>query len=90
VEAQQTIARVDSTFFGIVMPMLGRRFLPQEHEEGSAVVILSNPFWMEQLGGYPEVIGSELEVGGQVRQVVGIMPPGVDVPPGVALWIPGN
>lgn len=90
VEAQLTIARVDSTFFGIVMPMLGRRFLPREHEEGSAVVILSNPFWLDHLGGRPDVIGSELEVGGRVRRIVGIMPAGVDAPAGVALWIPGN
>jgi hypothetical protein len=88
VEGQRAIASIDSTFFGRNMPMLGRMFSAQEHAAGSPVAILSNTFWMERFGGRPDVIGSEIEVGGEVRRIVGVMPGGVDVPSGVALWIP--
>lgn len=84
-----TIARVDSTFFGDYQPMLGRRMVRQEFGgEGSPVAILSHPFWTEHMDERPDAIGETLEVGGQARTIVGVMPPGLDVPEGVDLWIP--
>lgn len=88
VAEERTIASVDSTFFGRNRPLLGRDFVSQEYGEDSPVAILSHGFWVEELGEQPQVIGSSLEVEGVVRTIVGIMPGGVDVPPGVALWIP--
>lgn len=88
--AGRTIAAVDSTFFGRYRPLLGRLFLPQEHREGRPVAILSHTFWVEEIGERPDIIGHELDVAGVPRTVVGIMPAGVDVPGGVALWIPGE
>lgn len=88
VAGQRTIATIDSTFFGRNLPLLGRQFIASEYSSGSPVAILSNGFWTEHFQGRPDVIGSELEVGGVVRQIVGVMPQGVDVPPDVTLWIP--
>lgn len=88
VAEERTIASVDSTFFGRNRPLLGRDFISQEYGGDRPVAILSHAFWVEELGEQPEVIGSSLEVKGVVRTIVGIMPGGVDVPPGVALWIP--
>lgn len=85
---ERTIASVDSTFFSLNQPMLGRDFVSQEYGSEAAVAILSYGFWVEHSGERPDVIGSHLEIGGEVRTVVGIMPQGVDVPEDVALWIP--
>jgi len=52
------------------------------------VAILSHAFWPDHFDSGPDVTGSEIEVDGIPRRIVGIMPQGVDVPPGVALWIP--
>lgn len=86
--AGRTIARVDSTFFGRNRPMLGRVFMSQEYREGRPVAVLSHVFWVQEFGERPDVVGHPLEVEGVTRTVVGIMPPGVDVPSGVALWVP--
>lgn len=88
--AGKTIASVDSTFFGGYQPLLGRLFLSDEHREGRPVAIVSHAFWVEELGERPEVVGHRLQVEDVARTIVGIMPPGVDVPSGVALWIPGE
>ena len=85
--AEQTIAAIDSTFFGRNQPMLGRRFTAEDYSTG-AVAILSSDFWREHFEERPDVVGTELEVGGVVRRIVGVMPQGINVPPNVALWIP--
>lgn len=84
-----TIAHVDSTFFGEHQPMLGRRMLREEFEgDASPVAILSHAFWTERMDGRPDAIGETIRVDGQARTIVGVMPPGLDVPEGAALWIP--
>ncbi len=89
VAGPRMIASVDSTFFGGNLPMLGRRFLPAEHRgEGSRTAMLHHAFWVEHFGERPDIIGSELEVDGVARTIVGIMPAGFDSPPDVVLWIP--
>lgn len=89
VRGQRTVARVDSTFFGRNRPMLGRDFGETEYGDDAPVAMLSHAFWTERFDGSPEVIGSKLVVDGEERTVVGVMPRGVDVPPAVALWLPG-
>jgi MacB-like periplasmic core domain len=86
----RTIARIDSTFFGQNFPMLGRVIMQREYNEGSSVTVLSDAFWTERFERRPDIIGTKLEVDGTVRIIVGIMPPGLDVPEGVAAWIPRN
>ena len=88
VAGPRTVASVDSTFFGRNLPMLGRRFLPTDYGSARPVAVLPHAFWMERFDGRPDVIGTEIDVDGVARTVVGIMPRGVDVPPDVALWIP--
>lgn len=88
VTGQRTIASVDSTFFGSNRPLLGRLFLSREYSGDGPVAVLSHAFWVERFGGNPAVVGTDVEVDGVARTLVGIMPEGVDVPRGVALWIP--
>ena len=89
--AEVQIAQVTEEFFAVVnrLPWLGRTFLAEEFEErAEPVVLLSHELWNSQLGGRPEIIGGTLQLDGRERTVVGVMPPAIEWPPGVRLWIP--
>lgn len=69
--------------------MLGRRMVLEEFAgEGLPVAILSHVFWTDRMDERPDAIGRTIHVDGQARTIVDVMPPGLDVPEGVALWIP--
>jgi predicted permease len=55
----------------------GRTFLPGE-TEGAA--ILSHRLWMSRFGGAPETVGSTLRHDRGVSTIVGILPPGIEIP----------
>jgi putative ABC transport system permease protein len=72
-----------------IEPLLGRRFTPEDGQEGSEeVAVLSHAFWVSRYGGDPGVIGRTvlLDV---PRTVVGVMPAEFRFPtPDVRLWLP--
>jgi putative ABC transport system permease protein len=58
-----------------VRPLLGRGFLPQEEQPGGdSVVVVSERFWREHLGGNSDAVGKTLVLNGQGHTIVGIMP----------------
>jgi hypothetical protein len=60
-----------------VAPALGRGLAPADARPDAApVVLLSDAFWRQRLGGDPAVVGRTLAVDGRATTVVGIMPPG--------------
>jgi predicted permease len=89
-----------------VQPEAGRLFLAGETEvtgpppavgeparSAPAVAILSHGLWQSAFGRQP-ILGTAVEVNGRRREIIGILPPGVDVP-GVDLmdnrteiWLP--
>ena len=73
-------ALVSANFFSVlgVRPALGRGFLPQEDQPGSAapVVVLSHAMWQQRLGSDPTVVGQTLTLDGRAFTVVGVAPPG--------------
>ncbi|HEV3059185.1 MAG TPA: ABC transporter permease, partial [Vicinamibacterales bacterium] len=80
-----------------VAPTIGRAFLPSEDfDDGPAVVILSNGLWRRRFGADPGIVGRVIEVDGELRTVVGVMPRGATLPgslPGpenVELWLPAR
>jgi putative ABC transport system permease protein len=87
-------SRVSANLFDLlgVQPRLGRGFLPQEDTPGTHVVILSHGLWQRRFGSDPRIIGQALNLNGESYSVVGVMPPGVDVPSGNnwkdQLWVP--
>jgi predicted permease len=91
-------ALVTSNLFSVlgVQPMLGRSFLPEEEQPGrNQVVILSYGFWQRRFGSDPALIGKTVTIDGLNHTVVGIMPPGFDLPYNVPsavfasdVWIP--
>jgi predicted permease len=72
---------------GIVLPdllsllgveaALGRTFLPGEAESAA---VLSHRLWMSRFQGSPEVVGSTFRHDRGVSTIIGVLPPGVEVP----------
>jgi putative ABC transport system permease protein len=80
-EPEQLVGtRVSSGYFAVVGvdPILGRAFLPEEHERGkSQVVILGHNFWQRRYGGNRNIINRAITLDGASYTVVGIMPAGI-------------
>src|SRR5215213_9366582 len=80
-EPEQLVgARVSSGYFAVVGvdPVLGRAFLPEEHERGKGqVVILGNSFWQRRYAGDKNIINRNITLDGTSYTVVGVMPPGI-------------
>jgi len=73
-----------------VAPLRGRLPSPEEDAPGGAqVALVSYGFWQTRFGGDPALIGKMIDLNGQQREVIGIMPRGYDFPsPDVDLWAP--
>jgi predicted permease len=70
-------------------PFLGRDLHLEESYPGHPhVVVVSHGFWMSDLGGDPEVLGTTLELQGEPYEIVGVAPPDFDYPRQARLWFP--
>ncbi len=84
-------ARVSEGFFETlgVRPMLGRGFLPDEHQTGrEMVVIFSYGFWRQRFGGDPGAVGRHVTLDGIPYEVVGIMGPDFPLATEYDMWAP--
>ena len=81
-----------ATFFTVlgVEPILGRIFLPEEMQDDSETVVISDSFWKRKFNREPGVLGKTFTVDGSLSTVVGVMPAGFAPFYGreVDLWIP--
>jgi len=72
-----------------VAAAIGRTFTAAEEEVGNDhVVLLSDQFWRERLGGARSVLRTSIVLDGVAYTVIGVMPPTFDFPHGAALWTP--
>lgn len=78
-------------------PALGRFFRDDEVGTGAPhVAVLSHELWSARFGADPTVVGRSVTLDGLLFEVVGVLPPGLDIraldaPPGSgghAVWIP--
>jgi putative ABC transport system permease protein len=70
-------ARVTADFFTLlgVEPFLGRSFLPEEDRPGGRkVVLLSYELWQRRFGSNSKVIGSTVQLDGDLYTIVGVTP----------------
>ena len=84
-------AVVSQDFFAVfkVTPVRGRLFAPEElQQNGTPAVLVSHDFWQRHLGGSESALGKTLQFDGKAFTVVGIMPPNLDFPAEVDLWLP--
>jgi len=72
-----------------IKPALGRIFLEDEDRPGGpAVAIVSHDLWQRRFGGDPGAIGRTLDLAGRSHTIVGVMPPGFDLPYAAQVWVP--
>ena len=71
-----------------ILPLLGARVivgrLIDEHDDvpgGPQVAVVSHRFWQRRLGGDTRVIGTTITIYEQPVEIIGVMAPGVDLPP---------
>jgi predicted permease len=87
-----TGAHVSANLFSTlgIQAARGRGFLPTEEQPGAdRVVVLSHALWRQRFGAEPGVIGRDIEIDGEPRRVVGVMPPAFSFPsPDTDVWMP--
>src|SRR4051794_40308086 len=78
-----------------IAPRLGRNFTAAEDFDGTAgVAILSDGLWRRRFGADDRVLGRIIQIDGESRTIVGVMPRGVSLPRPLAgdddLWMPAR
>lgn len=73
---------VSGNYFDVLglKPALGRLLLPNDDTVPGAgrVVVLGHAYWMNALGGDPDVLGRVMRVNGEPLEIVGVAPEGFD------------
>ena len=81
---------VTSNFFPAlgVRPLQGRTILPElDRPGGTSVAVLGYALWQKRFGSDPAIVGRAIEIDGEPRTVVGVMPPGFAFPASAELWV---
>jgi predicted permease len=84
------VARVTGAFFQVldVAPVLGRTLTGTDDAPGAEpVVVLTYAFWQHRYGGASDIVGRRVTLEGQRFTVVGVMPPDIEFPRGVDVWM---
>ena len=68
----------------------GRTFASDDATTGiGQVAVISHDFWHTNWGGDPAIVGNHVTVGGEPVMVVGVLPPGLELPTkNIDLWMP--
>ena len=84
-------AATTSNFFSVVglQPVLGRLFTEVNEVPGNdRVVLLSHGFWQRKFGGARDVLGRTLMLNGTPHEIIGVMPPAMQLPSDAQVWKP--
>jgi putative ABC transport system permease protein len=72
-------------------PVLGRTFLADEDRPGGPpVALISYALWQKHFGGNADVITQSLSLDARSYNILGVMPPGFDLPGIADVWIPSQ
>jgi predicted permease len=80
---QLRLLRVSADLFPTlgVAARLGRTLLPEDDRPGGPhVVVISDGFWRSRFGADTGAVGRSVTLGGEPYTVVGVMPPGFELP----------
>jgi len=88
--ARISTVAVTQDFFAVlgVAPAIGRAFTADDHTGANKTVIISDAIWRDRFSADPQAIGRTLDLDGERRTIIGIMPGGFDFPSGAQLWFP--
>jgi putative ABC transport system permease protein len=84
-------AQVSASLFDVLRarPALGRTFAPDENTPGRTnVIVLSHGLWQQRFGSDPGVIGRTIQLDGESKEIIGVMPAGFAYPAGSQAWLP--
>ena len=84
-------ASVSATYFAAtgIDAVAGRRFSAADDAPGGpAVAMIGYGLWHRRFAGDPATVGRSLDLDGRRHEVVGVMPPGIDMPYGAEVWTP--
>ena len=84
-------AQTTASFFAVVglQPMLGRLYTEANETPGSdAVAVLSHGLWQRKFGGSRDVLGKTITLNGTAHEIIGVMPPELQLPARAQLWKP--
>jgi putative ABC transport system permease protein len=82
---------VSDGFFKILgaNALIGRTFLPEEHQPGNGqVIVLSYGLWQRRFGADKNLVGRQLILNGRPHTVVGVMPLEFQFPVEREVWAP--
>ena len=71
-----------------VEPRIGRGFTEEEAKSGATVAVLSDKLWRDIFHGDPEILGKAITLNAKPYEVIGVLPPAAEYPPGTELWFP--
>ena len=90
VSSYANVALVTGGFFDVlgVEPILGRTLTLADEKDGAEhVIVLGHGLWQRRFGASREVLGRRVVVGEQPFTIAGVMPPDLDYPSGVEVWM---
>jgi putative ABC transport system permease protein len=85
------VGQVGPGFFELLgtAPLLGRTFEAGDFTAATRTVVISHSLWQQRFGADRSVIGRSIAFGDMTVEVVGVMPPGFELPTAdVQLWQP--
>lgn len=88
---QVAMGAVTGTFFRVlgVTAALGRTFTAAEAAYGGPkTILLGHPLWARRYGADRSIVGRTIQVDGESREVIGVMPDGFDYPSHADAWVP--
>jgi putative ABC transport system permease protein len=90
VPERASAARVSAEFFRVAgrTAALGRTIGAADVRQGTRVVVLSHALWQQRFGADPATVGKDVQINGEGRVVVGVMPADFIFPAGARLWTP--
>ena len=90
VPERASAARVSAEFFRVTgrTAALGRTIDAEDVRADARVIVLSHALWQQRFGSDPDVVGKTVQVNGEGRVVIGVMPDDFVFPAGVKLWTP--
>jgi putative ABC transport system permease protein len=72
-----------------VKPVVGRAFSAEEDQPGGPpVALISYGLWQRRFAGRSNSVGQILNLDGRSYAILGVMPPGFDLPNAAEIWIP--